>query len=123
MIAHNGSVLEIGTEAAFAATLANGDSLAVNGVCLTVVGDAQTGRIRVDLSQETLRRTTLRNLRPADLLNIEPAMRLSDRLDGHLVLGHVDATGRIRVLRRVVDAWRMVVQYPSEFSSLIADKA
>ncbi len=122
MIAHNGSVLEIGTEAAFAATLANGDSLAVNGVCLTVVGDAQTGRIRVDLSQETLRRTTLRNLRPADLLNIEPAMRLSDRLDGHLVLGHVDATGRIRVLRRVVDAWRMVVQYPSEFSSLIADK-
>ena len=122
MLAHNGSVLEIGTEAGFAATLADGDSLAVNGVCLTVVGEAQTGRIRLDLSQETLRSTTLRNLRPADLLNLEPAMRLSDRLDGHLVLGHVDATGRIRVLRRVADAWQLVVQYPSEFSSLVADK-
>jgi len=122
MLARSGSVLEISTEVALAATLAGGDSLAVNGVCLTVVGDTQAGRIRVDLSQETLHRTSLRNLRPADVLNLEPAMRLTDRLDGHLVLGHVDATGRIRALHRVADAWRLIVQYPSEFSTLITDK-
>ncbi len=122
MIAHNGSALEIGVEVAFAATLAPGDSLAVNGVCLTIVAEANDGHIRVDLSQETLLRTSLRDLRPGTIVNLEPAMRVSDRLDGHLVLGHVDATGRVRTLHRIADNWRLVVQYPVEYASLIVDK-
>lgn len=122
MVARNGSALEIEAEASFSAAMIAGDSLAVNGVCLTVVGKATDGRIRVDLSQETLLRTTLRSLRPGAVLNLEQALRLSDRLDGHLVLGHVDAVGQIRSFHRIADHWRLVVQYPSEYATLIVNK-
>jgi riboflavin synthase len=73
-----------------------GDSIAVNGCCLTVVAlDVDRSWWEADLSAETLMRTTLGGLRPGSMVNLERAVRVSDRLGGHLVQGHVDAVARI----------------------------
>jgi riboflavin synthase len=77
-----------------------GDSISVSGVCLTVSKMEGDG-VYMDVSGETLSRTTLGLLKQGDLVNLERALRLSDRLGGHLVLGHVDGIGKIlkKVLR------------------------
>jgi riboflavin synthase len=72
----------------------HGDSIAVNGACLTVV-DQGAGWWEADVSDETLLRTNLGSLAPGDPVNLERPMRLDDRLGGHLVLGHVDGVGEI----------------------------
>ncbi len=71
-----------------------GDSIAVDGVCLTVAKFIR-GAFMADVSEETLRKTTLSNLAEAHKVNLERALRLSDRLGGHLVTGHVDGVGRL----------------------------
>lgn len=73
----------------------HGDSIAVNGVCLTVV-EVSGDRFSVDVVAETLKRSALGRLRAADRVNLERAMALGDRLGGHIVQGHVDATGTLR---------------------------
>jgi riboflavin synthase len=78
--------------------LAPGDSVAVNGACLTVV-ELADGAFAVDCVAETLRRTALGALRPGDQVNLERPMRLGDRLDGHIVQGHVDGVGTVREVR------------------------
>jgi riboflavin synthase len=75
-----------------------GDSVAVNGACLTAVEISRDG-FAVDCVAETLRRTALGGLRPGDRVNLERPMRLGDRLDGHLVQGHVDGVGTVRAVR------------------------
>ena len=71
-----------------------GDSIAVSGACLTVT--AKANRVfTTDVSAETLSRTTLRNMRAGDRVNLEKALRVGERLGGHIVLGHVDGVGRI----------------------------
>jgi riboflavin synthase len=78
----------------FASELSLGESIAVNGACLTVIGrDADSFRFQA--GPETLRRTNLGELAPGDRVNLERALRLSDRLGGHLVQGHIDGVGRI----------------------------
>ena len=72
-----------------------GDSLAVNGICLTVTG-VRRDIILVEAAAETRRVTTLLRWRPGDRLHLEPALRVGEALDGHLVLGHVDGVGRVR---------------------------
>jgi riboflavin synthase len=74
----------------------HGDSIAVNGVCLTVVDTDAVGRFTVDVVQETLDRTSLGALRADDRVNLERPLRLADRLGGHLVQGHVDGVGHIQ---------------------------
>lgn len=71
-----------------------GDSIAVNGVCLTVTG-LRDGEFSADVMAETLKRTNLGKLRPGDRVNLERALRLGDRLGGHLVSGHIDGVGTI----------------------------
>jgi len=71
-----------------------GDSIAVNGACLTAVSIANT-RFEVDVSPETFDKTSLKHIKIGERVNIERALRLSDRLDGHLVSGHIDGTGQI----------------------------
>jgi len=71
-----------------------GDSIAVNGACLTVVMMSAT-RFEADLSPETLSRTTFNKVKTGDRVNLERALRLSDRLDGHLVSGHIDGIGTL----------------------------
>ena len=105
-VAKGGVVLHIGHSEALGAMLEIGASLAVSGVCLTVVtlagsaaGEASGGMVStVELSPETLRRTTLGELGVGDEVNLEPAMRMGDPLGGHWVQGHVDTT--IEVLTR-----------------------
>lgn len=90
----------------FAKELTLGESIAINGACLTVVEfDAETCRFEV--GPETLRRTSLGALRPGDRVNLERSLRLSDRLGGHLVQGHIDGVGSLD--RREADGdWVMV---------------
>lgn len=80
-----------------------GASIAVDGVCLTVV-QVQHGRFTADVSPETLSRTTLRERKRGDQVNLERALRLSDRLGGHLVSGHIDGTGRVTLIRKEANA-------------------
>lgn len=80
------------------ARLAIGESIAVNGACLTV-SERRGARFGVDVSPETLRRTTVGHLVPGDRVNLERALRLGDRLGGHVVQGHVDGVGRLEAIR------------------------
>lgn len=92
-------------EPAYAGALALGESVAVNGVCLTVVDTVGDGFV-FQVGPETLARSTLGTLRPGDRVNLERSLRLGDRLGGHIVQGHVDGTG---VVRSVVESgeWRV----------------
>ena len=92
----DGATLEIST--LLAGELREGDSVAVNGVCLTAtsVGD---GSFRAQAMEETLRRSSLENLLPGSPVNLELALRADGRLGGHIVQGHVDGTGRIERVR------------------------
>jgi riboflavin synthase alpha subunit len=92
--------------------LAAGDSVALDGCCLTVVlvdGVA----LAFDAVPETLRRTTLGDRRPGDRLHVEPALKAGDPLGGHLVQGHVDGVGRVERVERTGDDVRLVVALPS----------
>jgi riboflavin synthase len=77
-----------------------GDSLAVNGVCLTVTV-AAGARVRADVSAETRRVTTVSNWRAGDRVHLEPALRVGDAVGGHFVLGHVDGVGRVQRVARL----------------------
>jgi riboflavin synthase len=93
-----------------------GDSVAHNGCCLTVV-EVGAGWYAVDVVDETLRRTTLGDLGPGDPVNLERPVRLSDRLGGHLVQGHVDAVGEV-----VQPAPDLRVRMPSELARYVVEK-
>jgi len=90
-----------------------GASLAVDGVCLTVTVHT-TDAVCVTVGPETLRRTTLGSLRPGDSVNLERALRVGDRLGGHLVLGHVDGVGEIMSVNDVGEAREVLVRSPEE---------
>lgn len=88
-----------------------GDSIAVNGACLTAVA-LGTRRFEVDLSPESLATTTFDQARPGDRVNLERALRLSDRLDGHLVSGHVDGVASLHQRRETGNTLRLVFAAP-----------
>lgn len=90
-----------------------GDSIAVNGACLTVV-EMSHSLFGADVSKETLTKTTLGRLRVGDRVNLERAMRPTDRLGGHLVAGHVDAVGVIRTIERTGEASLFTFEAPPE---------
>lgn len=92
----DGVTLEISTT--LAGKLAEGDSVAVNGVCLTATA-IRDGAFRAQAMQETLRRSSLERLQPGSRVNLELALRADGRLGGHIVQGHVDGTGTIIGLR------------------------
>jgi len=91
--------------------LAAGDSVAVNGACLTVL-DCKRGGFSCDLSPETMRLTNLGELKTGDPVNLERAMRLSDRLSGHLVSGHVEGQGKITAKDREGNALLLSIEVP-----------
>ena len=98
-----------------------GESVACNGACLTVV-ERGGGRMSFDAVPETLSRTTLGTWRAGTRVNLERALRLSDRLGGHMVQGHVDAVGK--VLARAVEGQgaRLTVSLPAAIAPLVAEK-
>lgn len=104
-----------------------GDSIAVSGVCLTVCS-LDDARFAADAMPETLQRSTLGALRPGSPVNLERALRLSDRLGGHIVSGHIDGTGTIRSMTRDDNAVRIsiaaqpaVLRYVVEKGSVALD--
>lgn len=90
-----------------------GDSIAVNGVCLTACA-AEAGSFDADLGTATLERTTLGDLEVGRDVNLEPALRVGEPVGGHLVSGHVDAVGAITSLHQEGDSCRLEVEVPSE---------
>jgi riboflavin synthase len=88
-----------------------GDSICVNGVCLTVV-ELGKKEFSADVAVETLKVTNLGELKTGSKVNLERALRLSDRIGGHLVSGHVDAVGRIREKREEGNGWRIFFDAP-----------
>jgi len=111
--------LRIGT--ALAGELAPGDSLAVNGVCLTVVL-AENGEVHADVGPETVRVTTLGMLEPGSALNLERPLRADSRFGGHFVQGHVDAVGHIESLRADAEFHWLTVSFPSRLAPLLVLK-
>jgi riboflavin synthase len=98
-----------------------GASIAVNGVCLTVV-EATAQQVAFEAVRETLDRTSLGGLRPGARVNLERALRADGRLDGHIVQGHVDGTGRVRALERAGDDVRLAVDCPAELARQLVPK-
>ncbi len=98
-----------------------GDSICVNGVCLTVV-EMDGSAFSADVAKETLKVTNLGDLRAGQKVNLERALRLSARIGGHLVTGHVDAVGRIREKKQEGNSWRMFIETPGNALPYIIKK-
>jgi riboflavin synthase len=119
--AQRGLTLVVEAPAAIADGVALGDSVAVNGVCLTVVAhDART--MRFDVVPETVARTGFDALRAGDMVNVELSLRLGDRLGGHLVYGHVDANASILGKEREGQGFRLSIVLPDALAPYIAEK-
>ena len=101
--------------------LAVGESVAVNGCCLTVLEPA-AGRFSADVSRESLALTTLGDLAAGDPVNLEPALRAGDPLGGHLMSGHVDGRAQVVSLQRDARSMRVVIEVPEAFARFIAPK-
>jgi riboflavin synthase len=102
-------------------TLRVGNSVAVNGTCLTIV--AKRGRqLRFDVLNETLRRTNLGQLRPGSLINLERPLRADGRLDGHFVQGHVDGTGIVQRWERAGKDYVLDIKAPAALLKYIVEK-
>ena len=98
-----------------------GDSIAVSGACLTVV-KLEGSRFETDVSPETLEKTTFGQLKIGDRVNLERALRLSDRIDGHLVSGHIDATGVISQRENLGNAIIVTVEVPEALTRYMIEK-
>lgn len=113
--------LRLGLSTELATQLADGDSLAVNGVCLTVVSTNQRG-IYADVSPETSRVTTFGSIADGAIVNLERPLRADARLGGHFVQGHVDGTGVIEDLRQEGDSYWLTVTFPPALAPAIVRK-
>lgn len=98
-----------------------GDSISVNGVCLTVTG-WEGASFSADLSAETLRLTTAANWQTGQELNIEPALTASMPLGGHIVQGHIDATGEVKFIRPEGSAYEITIEFPESLHDSIVSK-
>ena len=117
----HGSRLTIETPAAYLDDVQPGDSIALNGACMTVTTlDTAARRFAVDISAESLARTS--GLGERSVVNLEKALRLSDRLGGHLVSGHVDGIGTVTHFASVGESFELRVKAPSDLGRFIAPK-
>ncbi len=104
-----------------AATFEHGESIATAGVCLTVVKSGPEG-YEADLGLETLQRTTAAEWKVGGEVNLERSLALGDRLGGHLVLGHVDGTGRVRDRRNEAGVLHLDIEMPEAIAPLVCEK-
>ena len=104
-----------------AAELALGESIAIDGACLTVTR-LEGGAFFFDASPETLERTTLGERQIGDRVHLERALRVGDRLGGHFVLGHVDGVGRLVERTRVENAWLLTFEAPESVAPYLIEK-
>jgi riboflavin synthase len=113
--------MRLGLATDLASSLSPGDSLAVNGVCLTVV-TAHGGAVHMDVSPETLRVTTIGDLARGAIVNLERPLRAEARVGGHFVQGHVDGTGSIDEIRQDGDSYWLRIRFPASLSRGIVRK-
>ncbi|MDR2153699.1 MAG: riboflavin synthase [Burkholderiaceae bacterium] len=117
----HGKQLTLQTSAGYLDDVGPGDSIAINGACMTVTAlDAPAGRFFVDVSAESLARTV--GLDRAGPVNLEKALRAGDRLGGHVVSGHVDGVGAVTRLEPVGESWLLTVRAPHELSKFLTYK-
>ena len=100
-----------------------GDSIAVDGICLTVK-EISNNKFKVDVSEETLKKTTLGEKSNINqIVNLEPALRISDRLGGHIVSGHIDGLGKVENIEKLEKSWILSIKWQNKkFSKYIVDK-
>ncbi len=98
-----------------------GDSISINGICLTLVEKKQ-GLLRFDVMEETVRRTGLSPIRIGDKVNLEDSLRAGSPLGGHFVLGHVDCVGTIKRIENIGGEYIIEIEFPAEFSHLVVEK-
>ena len=100
-----------------------GDSIAVDGICLTVK-EISNNQFKVDVSEETLKKTTLGDKSSTNrIVNLEPALRISDRLGGHIVSGHIDGLGKVENIEKLEKSWLLSIKWQKKsFSKYIVDK-
>jgi len=122
------SIRRLGTEAVctlripvFFSDCHLGESIAVDGVCLTI-REIKEQLFTLDISAETLRRSTLGELKQGNLVNLERALRLTDRLGGHLVSGHIDGTGIIGTIERLQRSWIIHISLDQSLSRYLIEK-
>jgi riboflavin synthase len=122
-IDEQGGDLRLGIQAAALdpARLGLGDSVSVQGVCLTVTQRKDT-MFYADVSRETMAKTTLGMLAQGSRVNLEPALRAGDALGGHMVSGHVDAVGRLTASQADARSWRMQFELPADLMRFVAPK-
>jgi riboflavin synthase len=99
--------------------VAIGASIAIDGCCLTVV-EKTAGGLAFEAATETLKRTTIGSLKEGTRVNLERSLKLGDRLDGHLVLGHVDGLGWVRERKPEGSAWYLTIEASEELAPLVA---
>lgn len=98
-----------------------GDSIAINGTCLTVV-EVRGSKLAFDISDESLRSSNLGELKVRDRVNLEPALRLNDRLGGHIVTGHIDGIGRIRSKSLEGEVYKIVIETEPWIADYLVEK-
>ena len=117
---NEGAVLVVNIEEAFSG-FEDGESIAVNGVCLTVVDSTQT-TFKLDLSTETLNRTNFKNVITGDKVNLERSLTLSTKISGHFVSGHIDRVGEIINIEEKPGEVLFRFSHPKELGSFIMEK-
>ncbi len=122
-LTERGGDIEVSVDAAGveSARLGLGDSISVQGVCLTVTR-REGSRFFADVSRETLSKTTLGGRKVGARVNLEPALRAGDALGGHLVSGHVDGVGRLVSMTEDARSWRLQFELPAELARFAAPK-
>jgi riboflavin synthase len=122
-LTEKGGDLELGVDAAGLdlTSVRLGDSISVQGACLTVTRLEGT-TFFADVSRETLAKTTLGQLRVGSRVNLEPSLKAGDPLGGHLVSGHVDAVGRLLEVHADARSWRLVFAVPEQYARFVAPK-
>ncbi|MGB6463892.1 MAG: riboflavin synthase [Nitrosotalea sp.] len=98
-----------------------GDSVAINGVCLTAIHIAK-GMVKFEMVGETIKKTNLGSLESGDRVNIERSLKMGDRLEGHFVLGHVDGSGIISKINKQPNQIQIWIELPKELSKYVAKK-
>lgn len=120
-IIKNGSNTEFWVESSLTNEFKIDQSIAHNGVCLTVV-EISGNRYRVTAVDETLQKTSLNNWVIGDVVNLERSLKLGDRLDGHLVQGHVDTTAKCIEKKTLEGSWLFRFQFDEKFAALVIEK-
>lgn len=117
----HGKQLTIETPAGYLDDVGLGDSIALNGACMTATSlDSANNRFCVDVSAESLAKTS--GLTQTGIINLEKALRANDRLGGHIVSGHVDGIGRVTHFAQVGESWELRIRTPRELSKYLAYK-